>query len=367
MPEERKKIIISPLNWGFGHAGRMIPVARHLQQMGHEVIFGADKTLIPMIIPELPEIEVIEIPGVRMRYSRFFPQYLAVLIQVPKLVLASFKEHRLLKSIILTMKPDIVISDNRFGFFSRKVFCVYFTHMIRIPFPSPFRFLEFTGILLHRLIINRYNICLIPDLAGNENLSGRLSHAKNIHVNFVYAGLLSRFNSNIDVSQADHKYVCLILSGPEPQRTIFMKKVTTAAFRNNLRLVVLSGSELKCTHNDKNVTYAINESASVMQNYILNAGIVVCRSGYTSLMELISLSKGAIIVPTPGQTEQEYLGKYNDGRLGFTTVRQNELEDYSFTELNKTPPNRELFTGSIRHLDETLKKILQEEHKRTNH
>ncbi|HNX66306.1 MAG TPA: glycosyltransferase [Bacteroidales bacterium] len=367
MPSERKKIIISPLNWGFGHAGRMIPVAQRLQQMGHEVIFGADTELIPMIRQELPGIELIEIPGIKMHYSRFMPQYIAVLLQVPAVILASVSEHIQLKRIVRHKHPDIVISDNRFGFFNRNVFCVYVTHMIRIPFPRPFRFLEFIGVFLHRKIINKYDACLVPDLMGPENLAGILSHVKKMPAKAIYAGLLSRFTALNTMPSERDSYICLILSGPEPQRTIMLKKVAAAAEKNKKKLIVLSATKIDTSQYKDFITFVTGQMPSVLKSCIEKAEIVISRSGYTSLMELVSLSKRAIIIPTPGQTEQEYLGEFNNGRRGFTCVRQNEIDKIDFQEMTY-PENEATFNDeSFSLIDKALNEILDKENKGAHH
>ncbi|MBE0667847.1 MAG: glycosyl transferase family 28, partial [Bacteroidales bacterium] len=171
-----QKILISPLNWGFGHAGRMIPVALELRRRGHEIVFAADSSVLTMLASELPDITVINIPGVRIRYFRHLPQYLSILLHLPHIVAASVREHFALRKLAGMLQPDIIISDNRFGFYHKKIFSVYVTHMIRIPFPSPCRFLEPVGALIHRKVIERFDLCLIPDFPGEINLSGRLSH-----------------------------------------------------------------------------------------------------------------------------------------------------------------------------------------------
>ena len=366
-PERKQRILISPLNWGLGHAGRMIPVAKHLQYLGHEVIFGIDRSLFPFIKNEMPGTEITEIPGIRMRYSHLLPQYIMILLQMPVLFFCSLREHYLLRKIIKVKKPDIIISDNRFGLFSRKVFSVYVTHQILIPFPKPFRIFEYTGVLLHRLIINRYDMCLIPDREGDKNLAGRLSHGGRQHHSYVYTGWLSRFATSGPVKTEPGQYICLLLSGPEPQRTMLLRKVMKAASASGDKLVVLSGTEIEDENDDTSVSFLINSPSSVMRNVILKARTIICRSGYTSLMELISLSRGAIIVPTPGQTEQEYLGYYNNGKWGFTLVIQDEIENYRLME---TPSDSGTVTAeheAFRELPYALTKILQEKEKRGNH
>ncbi len=362
-----RRILISPLNWGLGHAGRMIPLALELRKKGHEIIFGADGSIIPAIEKDLPGIKIIEIPGVRIRYSAALPQYISILLQVPHIVLASFREHSALKHLVRELKPDIIISDNRFGFFHKDIFSVFVTHQLRIPFPKWLRVIEPAAAWLNRRIIGNFDLCLVPDYPGNENLSGRLSHQLKLPDNVFYMGPLSRFSgatageahkSESDISEASmgeadtgvattheatageaktnlpHPYFCLILSGPEPQRSILFEKVSGALSGN--RLVVMCGSPApryrKKPDNTTgiadhgNITFITDPDTATMKKVISGSSLVIARAGYSSIMELVSLGKGGVIIPTPGQTEQEYLGQYHNGRHGFITLKQNQLE-----------------------------------------
>jgi hypothetical protein len=367
-----KKIVISPLNWGFGHAGRMIPLALELRKRGHEIIFCADSAVIPMLSRELPGINITETGGLHIRYFRKLPQWISVLLHLPHIMAVSVREHSTLKRLAAEHNPDIIISDNRFGFRHKRIFSVYVTHMIRIPFPSPFRFMEPLGIWLHRKVIERFDLCLIPDFPGELNLSGRLSHGVRLPRNTVWTGPMSRFNSlagtgqltEDDVSAEIHTlagpgnsggtgtlpgsdspaalthtpvidapapvftipdpYRCLILSGPEPQRSVLMKTVAAAA--TDMHLVILEGTgEHNAIARNGKVTFVSNPDTAMMKAVITGSEAVISRSGYTTLMELVSLQKGAVIIPTPGQPEQEYLGEYFDKKWGFKTLKQDDV------------------------------------------
>jgi predicted glycosyltransferase len=50
--------------------------------------------------------------------------------------------------------------------------------------------------------------------------------------------------------------------------------------------------------------------AEELNKEIAMAEYVISRSGYTTVMDLVKLKKKSILVPTPGQTEQEYLAGY---------------------------------------------------------
>lgn len=367
-------VLISPLSWGFGHAGRMIPLALEMNRRGCRVIFAADAQLLKLAERELKGITMVEIPGLRISYSRYLPQYLCIALQLPRLILSAIREHRVLRRLAEEFKPSVIISDNRFGFYHREIFSAYITHQIRIPFPVLLRFMEPLASWIHRTIINRYDLCLVPDYPGSENLSGRLSHGTRLPDNIFYMGPLSRFaysRGEGDSGTVLRPFICLILSGPEPQRSLFLKKVTAAlrpvllqemdglpgrtssgaagqfpAFPEvtgspdkpfqeatpgvpgKVRLVILSATPvpLPVQNSLPPVSFITAPDTALMHRMITSAALVITRAGYTSVMEMVSLDRGAVLVPTPGQTEQEYLGEYLNGRYGFITLRQNRLE-----------------------------------------
>ncbi|MEO6706954.1 MAG: glycosyltransferase, partial [Ginsengibacter sp.] len=53
--------------------------------------------------------------------------------------------------------------------------------------------------------------------------------------------------------------------------------------------------------------------------------IIISRSGYTTVMDLATLRKKAILIPTPGQTEQEYLAKYLFQKQYFFSMEQKDF------------------------------------------
>ncbi len=355
-------ILISPLNWGFGHAGRMIPLARELQRRGNKVLFGADARLLPLLESELPGIKLIEIPGLHIRYSRLVPQYVCIFLQMPKMICSAVREHYLLERLAKEIKPSVIISDNRFGFWHREIFSVYVTHQLRIPFPRLLRFMEPFAAWVHRRIISKYDLCLVPDYPGEVNLSGRLSHDLRLPANLHYMGPLSRFRAAAaaepspglripaaaepspelrvlaaaeplsplrrpatpdDYITPGHRCCSLILSGPEPQRSLLLERVTVAL--RGFQLYVLSATPVQVTASSNHeVTCIIKPDSGTMRDLVLRSTMVITRAGYTSVMELVSLGKGAVLIPTPGQTEQEYLGEYLNGRHGFIAVNQND-------------------------------------------
>lgn len=365
--KKRYNILICPLEWGLGHAARMIPVASYLSNLGHNVIIASGEEHLSLFRNELPGLSYINFPGFKPSYSRFFPQYLSLLFKIPGLLFHIAREHNRLKSIITGNEIDAVISDNRFGLWNRKIITVYVTHMPRIPFPFPFRFLEPVGIALHRLIIKRYNHCWIPDLPGEENISGRLSHSVVLTSNTRFTGLLSKFSvilpDHVDYDE-ETRHNTVVLSGPEPQKGILKKKLVTILKNRKENTFILEGKPLagKQLSGNGNIHFYSHLPAGEMAQLLWGSRCVVARSGYTTIMELISLQTGALLIPTPGQTEQEYLAEYLSGKGWFSTVSQSKLDDtIKLPDVKAIWPSR-ISTESKNLLTEAINELLIDLH-----
>jgi len=308
----------------------MIPMVQELRNKGYNILIGSGEEHLAMFREEFADIKFIRFPGFRTGYSRFLPQYLHMLLKTPWLLYHSVKEHYGLKHIIREYNIDIVISDNRFGLWNKDITTVYVTHMPRIPFPVMFRFLEFTGIFLHRLVIKRYTFCLIPDLPGEENLSGRLSHNLKLPANTRYTGILSRFMSDFNTGRIeDSEHNTVILSGPEPQRTILKNKLIPIAGSSKEKYIFLEGkpqSETLIKTETGNIVFYNHLPARLMKQLVKESSHIICRSGYSTLMDLVALNRSALVIPTPGQTEQEYLAHYLAGKGWCCTVAQKKLD-----------------------------------------
>ena len=364
--ENKRNILICPLEWGLGHAARMIALAAKLREMNYNVIAGAGEEHLAMFRNEIPGISCIIFPGFKPRYSRYFPQYVTLFLQTPVLLYHIVSEHSRLKKIIKENRIDVVISDNRFGLWNRKIKTVYVTHQIRIPFPKIFRIFELSGILLHRAVIKKYSLCLIPDLADNNiNLSGRLSHGIKLPQNTIYTGILSRFTemvSHPEDSPAGYRHKTVILSGPEPQRSIFRHKLEVIMKDKEPKTVFLSGLSETASPETKsgNIIFIGNLSGIAMKELISSSEGIITRSGYTSIMELVSLNRTALLVPTPGQTEQEYLAGWLREKGWFISVSQKELKEPLPDTGKGLIPAEEIISQSRLLLDEALRRISED-------
>jgi len=342
----------------------MIPLAGRLQELDHNIFFGAGDEHLTFLRKEFPGATYIEFPGFRISYSRYLPQYLTILLKSPVLVYHSVSEHFKLKKIIRDYSIDIVISDNRIGLWNKGLKSIFVSHQLRIRFPKPFRFLEFTGVLAIRWVIRKYTYCFVPDMEDEINLSGELSHGMKIPGNVRYIGILSRlWGSDLNHPAASSKHL-IILSGPEPQRSIFEQAIRKLFIDHGLHAIILEGkpSQSVDKYSEGNIEVYSHPDMKTTRDLILGCDRIICRGGYTTIMELISLGKSAILVPTFGQTEQEYLAEYLSGKGWFSFVPQKELgpKIFSAQKPDKLPAG--IFNRSSALLDAVLSEVLEDHH-----
>lgn len=301
--------LVAPLNWGLGHAARVIPIIKRLVNEEAEVMIGGNGESLKFLRAEFPNLKYVELPGVDIKYSSGKSQVWAVLRQLPSIIHYSIKEHRAVKSIVLKYGINTVISDNRFGLYGSGVESIYITHQIMVKMPPLLKWLEPIVYRIHRHVIECFNECWIPDYADSESsLAGDLTHKYPLPRNARFIGPLSRFTSLPQKCRPVQCDVLIILSGVEPHRTMF-EKVVVERFRNSEKKVVLVRGKAGFS----NVDYGNIEVHGVMTAaeilpYIVGAGKVISRCGYTTVMDMHLLKKTNVEwSATPGQTEQEYL------------------------------------------------------------
>lgn len=360
---KKLNILICPLEWGLGHAGRMIPIARKLKETGNEVIIGGGTELHSFFREELPGLTFADFPGFRPKYSRILPQYLVLLFRVPVLVFHIISEHFRLKRIIDDYSIDLLISDNRFGLWNKGIKTVYVTHQLRIPFPPGFRFLEWIGVLLHGFFIKRFDYCFIPDLPGDINLSGRMSHGVKLLSNIRFIGVLSRFVDVEEIQPASGKnfrYNLVILSGPEPQKGILRQKLIKILKDNEHPTLILEGRPSASGDPSKagNIISYNHLSSARMKGLINSGDNLITRAGYTVIMELVTLNRSALLIPTPGQTEQEYLAAYLKEKGWFEVISQGSLNKTLPLPVSQNITAYFFITESKKLLDRALEEVL---------
>ena len=313
--------MISPLNWGLGHATRCIALIKAFEEKGWEVIIGAEKQGHALLKAEFPLKKIIHLPGVEIKYSRNLPFVIKLVFQLPKILFQIYQEHLRLQKIIDTYAIDLVVSDNRYGLFSKKVPSIFMTHQLHVKPPKLLS--AFSGLLfrINLSFIRRFDRLWVPDYETSPTLAGKLSHPP-LKDFTDYLGPLSRFS----FAEANPEFdFCLVLSGPEPQRTIFEKKALNTIPGHATGTIIRGLPGASTTPEVKeNIRIYNHLPSDEFQNYLLKSRTVICRSGYSSVMDLVTLKKPAVFVPTPGQTEQEYLARHLEGN-SFSWITQKEF------------------------------------------
>ena len=323
----RKKILVAPLNWGLGHATRCMPIIDELRRQGAEVILASDGGAFDLLQHEYPDLEIHKLPVYNIRYP-FRSMMWSMAFQMPKILRGAIMEHFWLKKFLKTMPVDAVISDNRFGFYSRRTYSIFMTHQVNILMPV--RFLQPFVNTVNQYFIKKFDVCWIPDFEKMPQLAGELSHGNfDKNLNVKYLGALSRFKK---ISLRKKYKATIVLSGPEPQRSIFEKKIRQQLSElkiSEAQYLLVRGTQTPTK--DDAETMPNLEIYDVLTSHLLNkkimeSEVVICRSGYSSIMDLVKLQKEAILIPTPGQTEQEYLAAKLMHQKQFFSQKQDNLD-----------------------------------------
>lgn len=280
---------------------------RALNKVGYKVFIATDGPQQTLLQQEFPDHSFIKLPGYRVRYSRtkgWLP--IKIMQQLPALLRIVQWEHRWLEEVIEQYGIDLVISDNRYGLWSQKCPSVFMTHQLNI---KALVLLEPIIRWLHYRFINRFTTCWVPDQEEAGGLAGTLSHpSKQPAIPVTYMGLLSRFEQGNHTHQ---QAITILLSGPEPQRTILEEKIVSQLSTFTEPVVLVRGlpTDTSTITVPPNVKVVNHLSAADLQAQLLKTKLVIARSGYSSLMDFSRLQCKTLLIPTPGQTEQEYLAK----------------------------------------------------------
>ena len=310
------KILIAPLNWGLGHATRCIPIIRQYIAAGDEVVLGGDGDSILLLRRTFPELRVVDLPLLVLRYTHNQQQRGFYLRAIPALIRFTIADHYYLRQQLAIEHFDLVISDNRFGLFSRDTRCVYITHQLYVRLPKRLRWLEPMARALHACIYKRYHEVWVPDYAdSHNNLAGELAHGHSFDRQAKYIGPLSRFSMPIAdnrYSLTDVRYPILsILSGLEPQRTLFENELIERFRDSDTPTLIVRGKIAgpMTTTQIGAVTLVPYLTDDQLLLRMQQAEKIIVRSGYTTIMDLavLGLLSKAEFHPTPGQSEQEYL------------------------------------------------------------
>jgi len=305
MNPTNKTILIAPLNWGLGHATRCIPIIKALQENNYIPIIASDGIALELLQKEFPYIQMLELPSYQIEYAKNGKNFKWKLLKsCPKMIEAIWKEKKMVNKWVKKYDIDGIISDNRLGVFSKKVPSVFITHQLNVMTGNT----TWITSKLHQQIIKKYSACWVPDFEEIPNLTGQLGHAKNADLKLKYIGPLSRLQKRETPKLYD---LMIILSGPEPQRGLLEEKLKKEVLKYDGKVVFIKGIIEKDQKKEQveNVTYYNFMNTRQLEQTFNESNEVLCRSGYTTIMDLAKLEKKAFFIPTPGQYEQEYLAE----------------------------------------------------------
>jgi uncharacterized protein (TIGR00661 family) len=337
---ENKTILIAPLNWGLGHATRCIPIIKALQENNFTPIIASDGIALELLRKEFPYLKTLELPSYQIEYAKNGKNFKWKLIKsLPKMLEAIKEEKRIVKKWIEKHKIDGIISDNRLGVFSKKIPSVFITHQLNVMTGNT----TWITSKLHQHIIKKYNACWVPDINSQLNLTGKLGHLENDSLKVRYLGPLSRMHKMALAIQYD---LMIILSGPEPQRGMLEAHLTEEVKRFKGKVVFIKGiiESEQVKEQIENVTYYNFMKTRQLEQTFNESKKVLCRSGYTTIMDLVKLNKKAFFIPTPGQYEQIYLAEklQEEGLVPYATQENFKIEDLSKIDLFKGLPELDI-------------------------
>lgn len=301
----KKRILVAPLNWGLGHATRSIPIIKALITHNYTPVIASDGMALKLLQKEFPEISTIELPAYNVTYAKKAKHFkIKLFMDAPKLLKAIKAEREVTKKIVAHEGIDGIISDNRLGVYSKKVPSVFITHQLRVLTGNTTWF----STKVHQKVIKNFNVCWVPDVKDDPNLSGQLGHIDNFDMPLEYLGPLSRFNKKNTPILND---IMVLLSGPEPQRTRLESKLfkVLKPFKGHVVFVKGLIEQKQTVEVSRNMKIYNFMTSELLEKTINESALIISRSGYTTVMDLAKLNKKAFFIPTPGQFEQEYLAK----------------------------------------------------------
>ncbi len=353
MNEKQIHVLVAPLDWGLGHATRCMPIIRMLLARGCRVSIASSGLPLRLLRDEFPMLCFFELPTYQPVYVEKGSLILSLLTQIPKFAHAIQKEKQQINKLIREHRIDAVISDNRYGCYHTSVKSIFITHQRSILLKSRFGWLAAIANGVNRFMILRFDQCWIPDLAGNV-LSGDLSKDQDEKCRMV--GILSRFERNSNATKEKKWKVLAVVSGPEPQRSVFEAMLRTQLSRINEPTLLVKGLPGESTITQINeYLHEVNHlNAIQLQAAFESAEFVICRSGYSSVMDLAVVGQhNCIMVPTPGQPEQEYLANKLNSESIVYAVAQHEFNLESAMQVVRSrkgfalPPSQPLLQLAI--------------------
>lgn len=297
-----------------GHTMRCVPLIDHILRRGHHIFFAGNGPQRRAIGHFGDNFSFVYLDGYNVTYSAANRVAQAGLLrQLPHIAASIHREHSWLEDAAERLQLHGIISDNRYGLFHSDIPSVILTHQLRVR-TGMGRLADRLVQRMHYKYLNRFNATWVVDEPSAPGLADQLSHSACMPRQHRYVGLLSRFAEPIGLpvyKAKEHARVLVLLSGPEPARTQLSRMLWQQVLNYKGEVVFAEGSDdaLQPWEVPPHITWYRRLNGVLLETMLMWADVVVCRSGYSTLMDLAALGRRAVLIPTPGQTEQEYLAK----------------------------------------------------------
>lgn len=341
----KRKVLFAVLNWGLGHATRSEPIISGLISRGQEVSIASSGLALSYLKLRFPALDFLYLPDNEVRYTQRGAS-IGLLKRALIQKKLNSRQHKWTTALLKDQKFDLIISDNVYGVYHNAIPSILITHQLK-PL-SPFLSRKIAKEIASW--INRFEEVWIPDL-GEQGISGDMLQNSDVTIPKRFLGNISRFkfhNTKKDIEKL------AIISGPEPQAGIFQEIVMQKLRHHTGRNLI--ASSLKQPTIPGNVEYAALDKNQNLNELALRSDLIICRSGFTSLLDILKIGGNALIVPTPDQPEQEYLAQRMKDLGLMSSMNQKEFNRSDL--IPETTSNIDNY-WSESYLDEVMERFLK--------
>jgi hypothetical protein len=301
---KNKTILYAALDWGYGHVTRSIGIIQDLLNQDNKVIIACNLEQEQLFKSYFPHVQCFFLDGYNFKFFGKGKWTFDLWKQRTIFFENIKRENIFVQNYCQSNNINLIVSDHRYGFFSKKIHSIFITHQLQLPLSRWYFLIQ----KWHEKQVKKFNVIWVLDdekstLAGI--LSKRIPHNK-----IMYIGWKSRLKPQ---QNSDYKYDYLIvISGPKPYSEDFFDEVLSKIDFTNKKVAVLFPISIQLIPPNDNFILFKAENLKQTDQLFYESEVIISRSGYSTLMDLKIINKEAILFPTKGQKEQEYLAKLHD-------------------------------------------------------
>jgi hypothetical protein len=318
-----RTVLFAVLDWGMGHATRTAPLIEATLAAGHRVHVASRGVGLAWLRERFGTAGVTfhDKPGRHISYAERL-NFLHIAGQMPGFLRSIQEELDWTAAFVAEHGVDRVFSDNCYGVASAAVPSILMTHQLHLPVPVGLR------PMARRVVrgwCERFGEIWVPDLEGAGALSGRLGHPALLPGRTRYVGPLSPVAGRVGRPSGEAWTAVGMVSGPEPHRTLMEEGLRGWLSGVPGQHVIFAGRPGGGERRDGNVLTRYSAPAEEIVGAWEDAKFVVCRAGYSTVLDLACQGKPAVIIPTPGQTEQLQVAQHLAQDDSFRVCTQQQL------------------------------------------